>query len=1059
MSKYVPRDYQLECLEKVQQGWNNYWSQLVVVATGGGKCLGKGTPVLLFDGTIKPVEEITTEDTLIGPDSGPRKILSLAHGKEMMYRINPVKGDSYTVNESHILSLKMTGLGEGRYGFSSGQIVNISVKDYLRENRTFKHITKGWRSSVDWPEKPVVVDPYFLGLWLGDGTKRETAVSKPDPEVAQTVASVAKEWGLHFRERLQEGKCPSYAAVCDQGKRENRLLDAMRLLGVINNPHVPLLYKRNSRRVRLEILAGLIDSDGCLGNSGFDFISRDKILSDDVAFLARSLGLAAYIVPCHKKCQTGKWGLYYRVSISGDCSIVPNRIPRKKAAPRRQIKNVLLTGISVEPIGCDDYYGFTIDGDSLFLLGDFTVTHNTEIYLKAAERHLEDFPEDRVLVLAHREELIFQPADRWRRDTGRPPTLEMGKFRDEGFGGLFDANADAQDRRLVVATVQTLNSGRRCHHCTADCAICGRKGKVEVDCKDCPGDDCRRCKGEGKIKVTCRPCKGDGWIVTEANCGRCFEHFCRRMQKFSDSRFGLVIIDEAHHSPADTYARAVRYFRYKNPRLRLLGLTATPDRADETSLGQVYQNIPFEYPLPRPIDDGWLVPIDQRLVVVEGLNLVNVRTTAGDLNEGDLEREMLLERVLHGVTTPTLEIACGMPEGTVDRLISDGQLSRLQDYCTQRQPTLVHATSVAHAERMNEIFNRYIPQSSICIVGTTHRDTRRQLLDEYSRGTYQFLLSCGVFLEGTDLPDVGVVAVARPTKSRALYAQAAGRGLRPISGLVDGVDDPMERRRLIAESKKPRATIIDFFGNSGRHKLVCAIDILGGGFEESIVESVRHKAVSSQNSVDVLRELRRLREDKEAAEREVARQKAEKRKEDEARLIREAEEKRRGIVAGACYRTEEVSPFDILDVVPEREPGHVKGKMPTERMLKILDKHGIPVPHDATYWDANLLIEGIMERQRKGLGSYRQVTLLKKWGFTDADSYPFIKCQRLIDARTNPKAFRAELLSEISSCYNEGILNRVACKLRDAKEALQLGCYNEIAEAGLRKRMELRGQI
>ena len=115
------------------------------------------------------------------------------------------------------------------------------------------------------------------------------------------------------------------------------------------------------------------------------------MLAEDVKFIARSLGLAAYIKSCIKGCQTGAIGTYYRVYISGDCSIIPTRITRKMAKPRKINKNPLNVGIkSVEPVGVGEYYGFETDGNHLFLLGDFTVVHNstqTELLVKWLEKN------------------------------------------------------------------------------------------------------------------------------------------------------------------------------------------------------------------------------------------------------------------------------------------------------------------------------------------------------------------------------------------------------------------------------------------------------------------------------------------------------------------------------------------------------------------------------------------------------------------------------------------------------------------------------------------------
>ena len=335
----------------------------VSVITGGpgvGKCLGKGTPVLMHDGVIKKVEEIQVGDLLMGPDSQPRQVLSLGRGREMMYRVTPTKGDPYEVNESHVLSLKMSrSEKKTTRRHKGGEVVNLSVREYLGKSRRFKHHAKGWRTGVDIAARPVPIDPYFLGLWLGDGSSHDTAVTSCDEEILEFLHNYAGTLGLGVGNSTEKHplKAPIMRITSGQhgwGSRrgENSLLKAMRDLGIIHNKHLPHIYKANDRQVRLEVLAGLLDSDGSLcENNCFDFVSALRVLAEDVAFLARSLGLAAYVKPCRKSCQTGATGQYYRVCISGDIAAVPTRLPRKVAATRCQKKNVLVTGIQVEPIG------------------------------------------------------------------------------------------------------------------------------------------------------------------------------------------------------------------------------------------------------------------------------------------------------------------------------------------------------------------------------------------------------------------------------------------------------------------------------------------------------------------------------------------------------------------------------------------------------------------------------------------------------------------------------------------------------------------------------------
>jgi superfamily II DNA or RNA helicase len=1066
--QYVPRDYMDTAIASVFTSFEEYQSALVVMSTG---CHQRGQGVLMYDGSIRKVEDLLPGDRLMGPDSKPRTIKSLCRGRESMVRVVPIKGDSWVVNRSHILSLvETTRCANSPFpSRQGGRVTDVAVKDWMGWSQTQKHIHKLFRVGVEFPKQQerLRVHPYLLGLLLGDGSG--LIITTEDEEVVTFLREEAERRFMKLSEYAYEGRTPGYALTGVQGMNYCRggspFVDELKLLGVwgktAGEKFIPQQYKVASRKERLELLAGLIDTDGSLQRSGgYDFISKSQVLANDLAFVARSVGLAAHVTPCEKCSQNGTWGTYYRVGVHGHVDMIPCRIARKQSSARKQKKNVLRTGFSVEELPEDDYYGFSLDGDGRYLLDDFTVTHNTgktEVYLQVAERFIKETGL-KVLVIAHREELISQPAKRWHRNTDTWPMIEMGDLRagseclPEGMGGV-------RNDRLVICTVQTLNSGRRCNQCTADCQACSTKGKIYVDCEDChgePGHECEECEGDGKVKKKCKPCKGDGWICVQEDCDHCFEHFCRRMQKFDPEEFGLIIIDEAHHSPAVSYLRAIRYFRSKNKKILLLGLTATPDRADEEALGQVYETVAYIYNLPHPITDGWLTPVDQRFIVIDELNLSNIRTTAGDLNEGDLEIEMLLERVLHKVTTPLVEIACGLEEGTIDRLIKMNGLSDLPDLCTKREPTLVHAASVAHAERMTEIINRYLPDSALCIVGTTAKDVRRDGIERFGAGHYQFMLSCGVFLEGTDLPNVSVVGMARPTKSRALYAQMLGRGLRPLSGLVDGIPDAAERRRLIEESDKRTCTVIDFVGNSGRHKLISVADILGDAFPDEMVSTVIRKAVSANQPIDILKELQRIREEEEQRRRELARQDAARRAEREQQLQKQAAARRAGIVAGATYIQRQVDPFGVFDLAPAREPGWFKGKVPTEGQREFLRKAKVPIAQDASFWDAHRLCEEVSRRRKEGLSTFKQTELLQEWGFTNADQLKFDKASRLIGAKLKPLDFEKTYVEKIRQTRNEVELDRVKEELRGAGLMLPEAVAERIRLVGVEKRQSFK---
>ena len=366
--------------------------------TGEGKCLGRGTPVLMHDGTIKKVEDIAPVELLMGDDSAPRMVQSLSRGRDQMYEVIPVKGEPFTVNGAHILVLKRTRMTKAGSKHSEdlqcGNIIEITLDDYLKQSPRFKHIHKLFRVPVEFPEASFPFPPYLLGLWLGDGTAVRPEITTADPEIISYLKEAAT--GMHLRLKMAP-QADNASFVCTftvNGGTEkvNAFSRFLKLSNLYDNKHIPhIYYKANSKKVRLELLAGLIDSDGWFNHEGYQIIQKDPVLAADIAFLARSVGLAAYIKPRIKFIKARNFSAtYYHVMISGNCSIIPVKIPRKKCRPRTQKKDVLMTGIKeVRPLGLGDYFGFTIDGNRRFLLGDFTVTHNTWSCILAMLNHAQ----------------------------------------------------------------------------------------------------------------------------------------------------------------------------------------------------------------------------------------------------------------------------------------------------------------------------------------------------------------------------------------------------------------------------------------------------------------------------------------------------------------------------------------------------------------------------------------------------------------------------------------------------------------------------------------------
>jgi len=397
----------------------------------------------------------------------------------------------------------------------------------------------------------------------------------------------------------------------------------------------------------------------------------------------------------------------------------------------------------------------------------------------------------RVLILAHREELIYQAVGH-AKNAGYEAGVEMGVNR-------------AKREPVVCSTVQTLNSIGKCRWCGGlGCEMCDNKGKAF------------------------------------------------RMTKFDPWEFGLVITDEAHHGTAVTYRRIYEHFN-QNAACKFLFVTATPKRSDDIGMHNICDSVAYKMDLKTAISEGWLCPIRQRFIKVEGLSLAACRTNRakGDLSDSDVEHAFLgdtpedEERLLHEVAGPTVQEANG-------------------------QPTLVFAAGVAHAQKLTAAFNAYDGVTAECVIGTTDKDERKRIIARYKNRETQVLVGCGVFTEGFDAPGTVIVAIARPTASESLYLQEIGRGTRTLPGVVDGIATAEERREAIANSDKPHCVVLDFVGDSGRHKLISVADVLAGeDCEEADLSTAIQEAYEAGEAVDMEELIEKAKESRERKEKEA----------------------------------------------------------------------------------------------------------------------------------------------------------------------------------------------
>ena len=286
---------------------------------GAGKCFAKDTPILLKNGQIKAVQDVKVGDKLMGADGTVRNVLALGQGREQMYRVKQVYGDDYVVNESHILTLKFSQVRPRMLAdgrlLHKGDTVDMTVRDYLKQSDAMRKVLKGYK-----PER------------------------------------------VTFTRRAK-----SKFAAYDAGQALGRKFAAY---------GVPDAFKYGNLEERSNFVAGVMDNYGSHRRCGYHYTTSHKKMAEDLVFMSRSLGIKATISE-----DTIKYAKYDKVVWHVYLSNVIGRLPSKvhEFGESNQLGEQLLTGITVTPEGEGDYYGFEIDGDKLFLLGDFTVVHNTEM--------------------------------------------------------------------------------------------------------------------------------------------------------------------------------------------------------------------------------------------------------------------------------------------------------------------------------------------------------------------------------------------------------------------------------------------------------------------------------------------------------------------------------------------------------------------------------------------------------------------------------------------------------------------------------------------------------
>lgn len=404
-----------------------------------------------------------------------------------------------------------------------------------------------------------------------------------------------------------------------------------------------------------------------------------------------------------------------------------------------------------------------------------------------------------------------------------------------------------------------------------------------------------------------------------------------------------VLVHNCHHAMAAGYRAILDHFADA----KVLGVTATPLRADGAALGEVFDSVAYRYEIRDAIREQYLVPILARRVELESVDLRNIATRAGDFAVDQLAAVMETERAILGVVVPLLELA--------------GDRS-----------AVVFGVDVAHAEALADRINAIRPGAARAVSGNTDEDERRDLLADFEAGAFQFLCNCAILTEGWDCARASCVAMARPTQSWALMVQCVGRGMRLLGATY---------AESVANGKRD-LLLLNFSGRS-KHRLVGPADCLAG---------TEHGMAALAD--DVAAEIDRLLGTQQLElERVIASADAEVGK-------RRAQIAKDAIVQ---FHAEEIDPFlgdadqQALHARTVVEPAW-GGRPPSEAQLKALDRGGVVVkrlPSSFSMADASRLLGRMAARRARGLCSLAQAKRIAAGTGIDTRALTFDRAKEL----------------------------------------------------------------
>ncbi len=322
------------------------WANTVAEAYDGKKlfryimdeCFAKGTKILCENLEFRNIEDIKIGDKVIVEGNKIMEVGATCHGEDEMFLVKQPYSKDYVVNSKHRLYLEQRNRRGGNR--KKDYIRIITPKQYLELNKYDKRTIYRVKSKgIEFEYQETFIDPYLFGAWLGDGRKESMCWivnREKDLELYQFILDYCNRKNYEFSETKSTSDKCCYITVKDMdksNKKHNTHIQSLKELGVFSNKRIPKEYLHNSREVRLNVLAGLIDTDGCVHRNCYVFGLAKKDLIEDIKLLADSLGFDTSHIA--ERMSNFNSVYYFYLQISGNLSTIPCKIKRKQLTEYR----------------------------------------------------------------------------------------------------------------------------------------------------------------------------------------------------------------------------------------------------------------------------------------------------------------------------------------------------------------------------------------------------------------------------------------------------------------------------------------------------------------------------------------------------------------------------------------------------------------------------------------------------------------------------------------------------------------------------------------------------